>query len=310
MRHRRFKVCEIARAVGVSRKTIWLEVKRNRHPYTGQYSPQFAQKMTKERRVQAKRSNRRIDNDYIFQETIIKYLKNGFSPDQIQGYLRRVHHPDQIGRATIYRWLHRHWAARRHLLRFKGKPRVPYGSRKNSWQPKKRHISERPAIVKKRRRVGDWEVDLVHGIRDDSMHCLLTIVERATGYGIIHKLATGVAAGPVTEAIIHHLKNLPCHTITADNGIEFAQHRTIEEGLGCRFFFSDPSSPQQRGSNENYNGLVREYFPKGMSLEHVTQQDADDVAYRINMRPRQRLGYLSSATLFARATKQKRYRFR
>jgi IS30 family transposase len=265
--------------------------------------------MTKERRVQAKRCNRRIDNDYLFQENIIKYLKNGFSPEQIHGYLHRVQHPDIVGKATIYRWLHRHWAARKHLLRYKGKPRVPYGSRKNSWQPKKRHISERPAIVKKRRRVGDWEVDLVHGIREDSMHCLLTIVERATGYGFIFKLVTGVAAGPVTEAIIRYMKQVPCYTITADNGIEFAQHKTIERALGCNVYFADPSSPQQRGTNENYNGLVREYFPKGMSLEHVTQQDADDVAYRLNMRPRKRFGYLSPATLFSRATKR-RYRFR
>lgn len=180
----------------------------------------------------------------------------------------------------------------------RGRPRVPYGERKNSWDPNKRHISERPRLVEKRERVGDWEADLVHGTKDDSRHCLLTLNDRATGFGIVRKLRA-LDSYTVAYAIIGALADLPVETITCDNGFEFGRHKLIERRLSCRVYFSNPNSPQQRGSNENFNGLLREFFPKGRSLAHVTQQQATEAATRLNGRPRKRYGYEAPRRLFA-----------
>jgi IS30 family transposase len=200
---------------------------------------------------------------------------------------------------TIYDWVHRKWQSRKEWLRFKGKVRAPYRSYKDLWQPEKRHISERPAIVEKRLRVGDWEGDLVHGTIDDSRHALLTLVDRATGFGIIWKIR-GLRAEYVAHIVALALRGLPVHTITFDNGFEFAHHKTMEQLLRCKVYFTDTHSPEQRGTNENFNGLVREFFPKGKSMVHVTQADATRVASILNGRPRKRLGFESPRTVFAR----------
>jgi IS30 family transposase len=209
------------------------------------------------------------------------------------GHVRRVCHQ------TIYDWIHRKWQSRKEWLRFKGKPRRPYGEGKHLWQPDKRHISERPGIVEKRCRTGDWEGDLVHGSKDDSRHALLTLVCRATGFGIIWKIQS-LRAEYVAAIIVLALRGLPVHTITFDNGSEFAHHKTIENNLKCEVYFTDTNSPQQRGTNENFNGLVREFFPKGKSLAHVTQAQCTHVATILNRRLRKRLGYECPRTIFAR----------
>jgi IS30 family transposase len=166
------------------------------------------------------------------------------------------------------------------------------------WQAQKRHISERPRIVEKRERAGDWEADLVHGTQDDSRHCLLTINDRASGFVIIKKVTT-LYPSSMAVIIALALKGLPVHTITVDNGIEFGHHKSIERRLKCQVYFTDTSSPQQRGSNENLNGLVREYFPKGKSMAHVNQVSASLVAFSLNRRPRKRLDYQTPARVFA-----------
>lgn len=293
----RHPVAMIARTLGKHRSTIAREIRRNTNE-GGIYVESHAQARVKRRRKAAKAPSLVIDNDPAMADFIEDFFKQRYSPEQIVGWLRRSGYSRPVCLRTLYNWVHRDWQTRRHLLRFKGRPRVPYGATKRSWQPQKRHISERPMIANKRRRVGDWEADLVHGSQDDSRHCLLTINDRATGYVVIKKIQT-LNPGRVALIIETALRGLPVHTITVDNGIEFGHHKTIEKLLKCQVYFTDTNSPQQRGSNENLNGLVREYFPKGKTLKHVNHVDASLVAHSLNRRPRKRLGYRTPARVFA-----------
>ena len=141
----------------------------------------------------------------------------------------------------------------------------------------------------------------MHGIRDDSRHSLLTLNDRASGFCVIRKINT-LNPYLVAHVIEIALRGLPVHTITFDNGIEFGQHKTIEKLLKCKVYFTDTNSPEQRGSNENLNGLIREFFPKGTSLAHVTQLHASMAAMNLNRRPRKRFGYQSPRYVFAQMT--------
>ena len=221
---------------------------RKRQPeQAGIYYERHTHAFMRARRLAAKAQDRIIDTDPQMTVYVEHLLRSTLSPEQIVGYMRRSSHERTLCHKTIYRWIHREWRTRRAYLRFKGRPRIPYGMCKRAWQPHKRHITEWPAIV---------------------------------------------------EA----LKDLPVRTITCDNGIEFAQHKRIERLLGCRVYFTDTHSPQQRGSNENLNGLIREFFPKGSSMAHVTQYDATMVATVLNRRPRKRLGYDCPRNVFAELT--------
>jgi len=295
---------EIARVIGKSRTTVWREIRRNKDADALHYFEVHAHARAKQRRKTAKAKSLIIENDLGMQDYIEDLCKKRFSPEQIVGWMRRsvYSHSRTVCQRTIYRWIHRNWQARKKLLRFKGKPRVPYGARKNFWQPHKRHISERPPAVARKRRVGDWEADLVHGTQDDSRHCLLTIVDRLTNYVVIWKVQT-LHPAAMSQIIAIALRGLPVHTITVDNGIEFGHHKTIEKLLKCNVYFTDTNSPQQRGANENMNGLIREWFPKGKSLKHVTQLDAALAAMSLNRRPRKRLGFRTPARVFAMLSK-------
>jgi len=286
--------------LGKHRSTIIREIKRNTNA-AGIYYEKHAQTFMLRRRLAAKAPYRRIDRDPMLQRYVEDLLQKTLSPEQITGYMRRSGHTQPLCHKTIYSWVHRAWRTRRVYLRFKGRPRVQYGMCKRLWQPHKRHISARPRIIEKRVRVGDWEADLVHGTRDDSRHSLLTINERVSGFCIIQKLTT---LNPLVVAHVFAaaLKGLPVHTITCDNGFEFAQHKRIEKLLGCQVYFTDTHSPQQRGSNENLNGLIREFFPKGASMAHVRQIDATQVATILNRRPRKRLDYDCPRNVFAEMT--------
>lgn len=301
MRKRKYSAAQIARTLGKHRSTVCREFKRNTDPGTYYYE-QHAQAKAGRRRKAAKAKSLIIENNPALEQYILDRFAQRFSPEQIVGWMKVSTYWYPVSQRTIYRWIHRDWQARKKLLRFAGRPRVPYGARKEYWQPHKRHISIRPAVVTRKRRVGDWEADLVHGTKDDSRHCLLTINDRLTGDLIIRKLQT-LKPAMVAQHFKVALKGLPVHTITVDNGIEFGHHKTIEKLLKCKVFFTDVRSPQQRGANENTNGLLRQYFPKGKSLKHVTQLHASLVAIELNRRPRKRLGFHTPARVFAALAK-------
>ena len=156
-------------------------------------------------------------------------------------------------------------------------------------------ISERPPEVSDRAVPGHWEGDLLMGTRDSA---IATLVERQTRYCQLVALPEGTNAEPVCEALKASIRTLPAQlrrSLTWDQGKEMAEHRRFSVETGVEVYFCDPRSPWQRGSNENTNGLLRQYFPKGKSLAGVTQADLDEVARKRNDRPRQTLGFRTPA---------------
>ena len=166
----------------------------------------------------------------------------------------------------------------------------------------KRKIEERPASVEGRRRIGHWEIDTVLGQSlGESSDCILTLVERKTGYVLIGKLAARTAAA-ASRATIKLLKRHPgrCQTITSDNGTEFHRYADIEAASGLKFYFATPHHSWERGTNENTNGLIRQYLPKGVSMTGLTQNECDARADKLNNRPGKRHAYKTPNQCFIR----------
>jgi len=151
----------------------------------------------------------------------------------------------------------------------------------------KRHISERPISVETRKYKGHWEIDTVMG--KGSSDCIVTLVERKSGFVLIGKLQDRTTAS-LNAKTISLINKSPTtfKTITADNGTEFHQYSKIEESTGATFYFANPYHSWERGSNENCNGLIRQYLPKGTSMALVTQQQCNRIANKLNSRPRKR----------------------
>jgi IS30 family transposase len=161
----------------------------------------------------------------------------------------------------------------------------------------KRHISERPAAVARRRQIGHYEGDTVMGA--DARHCILTLVERVTGYVVIKKLTARTkeqASAALARAIIGLGKRV--RSITLDNGTEFHDYKSVERQLGVKFYFATPYHSWERGTNENTNGLIRQYLPKGECMKWLTQPECNRIAKELNDRPRERLGFRTPAEVF------------
>jgi IS30 family transposase len=153
-----------------------------------------------------------------------------------------------------------------------------------------RSIATRPASIARRARIGHWEIDTVLGV--GSRDCIVSLVERKTGYVLIGKLAARTAAAYARRTIgLLQRQARPVRSITADNGSEGAGYRGIERRTGTRFYFATPYHAWERGTNENTNGLIRQYLPKGRSMAGLTQRDCTRIARHLNRRPRKRLGF-------------------
>jgi IS30 family transposase len=225
------------------------------------------------------------------------------SPEQIVGKFTNEG-KEVPSRETIYRHIRRDkrqgGSLYRHTRIMSKKGRKRYRSRPaRGILHGKKHISERPACVDLRLRIGDWEGDTVMG--KDTKHCLLTLVERKSGFTLIRKLEDRTARA-VTEAALT-LIGRPEHTfktITFDNGTEFHDYKELEkDGLLC--YFATPYHSWERGTNENTNGLIRQYLPKGFCLAKVTQAECDWIADQLNQRPRKRHDYQTPESIYAQA---------
>ena len=241
---------------------------------------------------------------------VSELLAEDYSPEQIAGRLRLAH-PDneamQISHESIYRSLF--VQARgglkkelcRHLRSGRSKRR-PRGSGKSRGKIREMvPISERPAEAEDRAVPGHWEGDLMMG---NQKTAIATLVERSTRYCQLVALPEGKGAPEVCEALAHSITTLPeqlRRSLTWDQGIEMAEHARFSVETGLPVYFCDPRSPWQRGSNENTNGLLRQYFPKGKSLEGIGQAELDAVAARLNRRPRETLGFYTPAEKLAEA---------
>lgn len=280
----------IAKRLGRHKSTIGRELRRNA---CGEH---YSAIVAHQRAVMRRRSRpviRKMERHEINQQVrhgLVKY----WSPDQIAGRMRREHPNEphcRVSHQTIYDWIKQdeyreHW---RSFLRFGGR-RSP----RNDGRGKLRRtvkIDKRPVVVDRRSRFGDWEGDTIVGGRQRG--ALVTHVERKSGYLMAAKVNTRQSE-PVNRATKRLFANLPAslrRTLTLDNGKEFAGHEKMSRQTGLAIYFADPYASWQRGTNENTNGLLRQFFPKGTEFTHVSHHELREVVSLMNDRPRKRLGY-------------------
>ena len=296
-----YTAAAIARILCRHRSTIGREVRRNATRYDGGYRPQLADGYARSRRSRSRRNQRFSAADWV---QVHAWLRENLSPEQVAGRMR-LSRQLRISHETIYRHI---WADKRaggtlhtHLRGARKQCRKRYGHYDSRGRlAGKRPITDRPPIVEARGRVGDWEADTILGATSDA-HCLLSLVERKTGYLVLGKLRARTTA-EVTRCAIPLIQQQPhpVHTITSDNGTEFHGYAALEAATQAAFYFATPHHAWERGTNENTNGLVRQYAPKRASMAQLTQQDCDALARILNHRPRKRLGYRTPEECYAR----------
>ena len=285
---------DVARTLGRHRSTISRELRRNKC-YGVDLSYRFSRAHRKAvaRRRRSRRNRHYGDRDFVI---VRRLLRKQWSPEQIVGIIRRFRlMKRRLSHETIYRYIWRDKAAGgmlwRHLRQASKQRRKRYNAYDSRGRlANKRHITERPASVETRRFRGHWEIDTVMG--KDSRHCIVTIVERKSGFVVIGKLKDRTTRSLNKRCIQLINRELAgFKTITADNGTEFHQYPEIEKATNARFYFATPHHSWERGTNENTNGLIRQYFPKSMNMDRLTQQECDRIAGKLNTRPRKRHGF-------------------
>lgn len=273
--------------MGRHRSTISRELRRNCSRHDGGYRSGRAQEQAHARRKRSRRNSHFGRNEWALVETL---LREKFSPEQISGRLRALDLLE-ISHETIYSHVWRDKKRGGTLYRHLRQPfkrRKRYGSYERRGRVcGKRHISERPPIVETRTEIGHWEMDTVIGAADH--HCVVSLVERKSGAVLIGKLRRRNVTA-LNERVIEFIDAHPelFKTITVDNGTEFHGYREIEQLTGVSIFFATPYHSWERGTNENTNGLIRQYLPKRTSMKHVTQAQCNAIASALNNRPRKR----------------------
>lgn len=274
--------------------SIWREIKRGSK--NGRYLPSFAKKEAMERKTHR---SRKIENDKWLKKYTVNHLKLYWSPEQIAGRLRREN--IVICHETIYGYILRHKKLKKYLRCQKGKYRRRHGTiprEKVREFGKKRWIGERAETINQRTRIGDWEGDTIIG--GERTKRILTHVERVTCY-LLADILPVVSAEIVAEKTIESLKRIPKQkrkSITYDNGSEFSSHEIIERKTKATVYFANKYHSWERGTNENTNGLIRQFFPKKSLFAKVTQADVDRVTKLLNHRPRKKLNYLTPFETF------------
>ena len=293
-----FNQSEIAEALGRHRSSISRELRRNISRYDNCYRPFVASHRTRARRSGSRRNTRFAADDFRIVERLIR---KDWSPEQIAGRLR-LEGTLSISHETIYLHTWKDRAAGGTLYKHLRCATKKRRKRHNSYDSRgrlagKRHISERPQWIDKRKSTGHWEVDTVVGT--GSKDCVATLVERKTGLTMIGKLPDRckLSMSKRLRSLIRREPNR-FNTITADNGTEFHDYEAVEEATSATFYFATPYHSWERGTNENLNGLLRQYLPKGTNLAGLNQRQCDAIARQLNTRPRKRLGYRTPEECF------------
>lgn len=286
----------IARKMERSVSTISRELKRNKSPGK-KYDPEKAEEFAKTRKQTTHKHERFTENMKSF---VKAKIKKAWSPEQISGYCKK-HKIDMVSYEAIYQYIRADKTNNGTLyqcLRHANKRRKKYGVEERRGQMKnRRSIDERPNVVDKKIRFGDWEADTIIG--PNHKGCMVTLVERKTKLTLIANTKNKKAEN-VKDSIINLLepfKNIS-HTITFDNGKEFARHEEIEKKLGVKIYFAHPYSSYERGLNENTNGLIRQYLTKKTDLRNIPDFFLASVVRDLNTRPRKTLGFASPAEAF------------
>ena len=297
MRSERKHMTHIAELIGRSKGTISRELSRNRCS-TGAYKPHLAQRYYTRRRDASKQPYCLEQNGRLRQYVRHK-LKQYWSPEQIAGRLE-VDYPDTpkmyISPLTIYNWVKRNKAdggtLYRYLRQSHRKRRKKRGSLNNQGQiPDRRPISERPKAVDKRAELGHWEGDSVVGKSHGSF--VATHVERKSRYLLVGRMddKSAESMNATTQQLFRKIPMSKRKTMTFDNGKEFAGFKALEKAVGVCCYFADPYSSYQRGTNENTNGLLRQFFPKRTDFNEISKEEIDKAAGLLNNRPRKCLDY-------------------
>jgi transposase, IS30 family len=324
-----WSIPQIAAEVGRDRSTVWREVRRNNSARHGPKNPLGAQRAAAGRRMgiygvgydparaQLRAHRRglrprggRMRDEPELRRQVLHRLKQRWSPEQIAASLR-VEFPDRpelwVSHETIYQALYvqsrgnlRAELTRQVALRSGRTQRLPRGAAAGAVRSRRPwaslHISQRPAEAADRAVPGHWEGDLILGARNAS--AIATLVERSTRFVLLAALPDGKLAEDLADRLVAVMSTLPAHlrrSLTWDLGNEMAANAAFTLATGTPVYFCDPHAPWQRGSNENTNGLLRQYFPKGTNLRPYSQTDLDAVAAELNGRPRQTLGWHTPA---------------
>ena len=297
-----FKEC--AKGLGMIKSSVTREVARNADE-DGKYTGAAAHRRHLARRRQAKVPSLKIQNDPRLRRYIKKRLVQRDSPEQIAGRIQRERSYQRISHETIYQWIFKEAPVLKKQLRRigkKGKYRRKRGTKKREEmrdEAKIKRIDTRPAIVETRERIGDWEGDTIIGL--DKLKRLATNVERMSGYGFMNKLAL-VSMVTMHDALEKRFRAIPKkkrHTYTYDNGTELGKDdEALGRRIGMTVYRAYPYHSWERGSNENWNGLVRDFFPKGTDFATVTHTEVRRVERNLNHRPRKRLNYLTPHEVF------------
>jgi len=300
MRAEQKSMRQIGEELGRDAGTISRELGRNIDS-TCEYKPHLAQRYYQQRREQS-RQPYRLEEDAWLLRYVRNRLKQYWSPEQISGILEQDY-AIAVSPVTIYSWIYRNRALGGRFYRYlrlshRWRRRHRAGVDKRGQMPDRRMIDKRPKVVNERKRIGDWESDTLEGRK--SCGLLATHVERKSRYTVAVKVKDK-SADTVTRATVRAMKKLPLElvkTMTFDNGKEFAGFKELELELGMRSYFANPYHSWERGTNENTNGLLRQFFPKGTNFALIGKAEVDRAVKLLNNRPRKCLNYRTPAEVF------------
>ena len=294
----------IAELLKVYKTTIYRELKRNSKK-RGLYNPDFAQELSTERKE-------RFASNRKYTPSVKKYVKEKieqeqWSPEQIVGYCKS-HDIPMVSHERIYAYVRENkrqggnlFKQLRHQLKHRKRP---VSGKQNAIKGRV-SIDLRSDIINNKERFGDWEIDLIIG--KDRKGAIVTIVERTTAFFLMKKLPFGKNAKELAEVVIDMLMPYKkyIHSITSDNGKEFAEHKKISKRLLTQFFFAHPYSSWERGLSEYTNKLVRQYIPKKTTFNLYNEQEIKSIQHKINRRPRKNLNFNNPKNLFYKFVNQK-----
>jgi IS30 family transposase len=294
LKHKGKSKVEIAELLGRHPSTIYRELERN----TGQrgYRPKQAQRLA-DQRWQVCHRPRKMESPHLHQY-VQERLEKCWSPDQIAGRSRldfSRRRSWRLSRQTIYHWINDRAPDWRRWLRRSGRPPEKRGKMRDCVR-----IDGRPEVINRRHRYGDWEGDTVVGKGRRS--ALVTLVERKSGYARIGRVDS-LKAEATRRTTVRRMKDLPAslrRSVTFDNGKEFAEHSQLAQTLDLKVYFALPYRSWQRGTNENTNGLLRQFFPKGTDFSRISHRAVARAETLLNERPRRRLGYRTPAEILSK----------
>lgn len=299
---------EIAQKIGVSPSTVSRELRRNLQEPDKAYRAGAAHQLSEQRRRNAFKFTKRSSRLQAF---IVKRMASGWSPEQVANKLRlRTRGRISISHEFIYQWIIDDQTIGggfyTYLRREKKVRQKRYGSYSKRGVLKNRiSIHERPAEIELRQDAGHWEGDTVVG--KGKQNALVTLVERVTGLTKI-RYVEDCGSTAVNREMVAVANEVNMQSVTLDNGKEFAKHETFTQETGVVVYFADPYSSWQRGTNENTNGLIRQYFPKGTDFSTVSTKQIKEVENMLNNRPRKRLGYRTPKQVWREAMNSGNYR--